>query len=59
MFGAVSRWLERRRALKQLCHDDARELLRLNPATAYYDAHQLATRARFGGDGDGFIAVAN
>lgn len=51
----VSDWLERRRALVQLCREDALNLLAANPETAYYDAHRIAARARFAGDGQAFM----
>lgn len=55
MFGAISRWIERRRAFQQLCRKDARHLLTINPATAYYDAQRIAARARFSGDATAFF----
>jgi hypothetical protein len=55
MWGEISGWLERRKAAKARVRDDARELLTKNPVTAYYDAQRLAARARFAGDGKGFV----
>jgi hypothetical protein len=54
-FSAISRWFERRRAFRALCREEARNLLQLNPHTAYYDAQRIAARARFSGDGQAFI----
>lgn len=54
-FGALARWFERRRAFRALCREEARNLLQLNPHTAYYDAQRIAARARFSGDGQAFI----
>jgi hypothetical protein len=48
-------WLETRRLKRQQRVQDARGLLKNNPRTAYYDAHRLAARARFSGDGKGFL----
>jgi hypothetical protein len=55
MWGTISAWLERRQAAKGRVRDDARLLLAKGPATAYYDAQRLAARARFAGDGKGFV----
>ena len=54
MFAAVTRWVQRRRALARLCREDARRLLDRNPTAAYYDAQRLAARARFSGGPEGF-----
>lgn len=59
MLGAISNWLERRRALRQLRGEDARLLLARNPRTAYYDAQRLAARARFSGDRRSFLYWAS
>lgn len=45
MFGTISRWIERQRALTRLCREDARQLLAMNPNTAYYKAPRIAARA--------------
>ncbi|MCP1211270.1 hypothetical protein NIM80_16485 [Devosia subaequoris] len=55
MFSAISEWFERRRELRRLCRDDARQLINRNPLTAYYDAQRAAARARFSGDGRAFM----
>jgi len=55
MWEYVSDWLERRKVAKARVRDDARGLLAKNPVTAYYDAQRLAARARFAGDGKGFV----
>lgn len=54
-FSALARWFERRRAFRALCREEARNLLELNPHTAYYDAQRIAARARFAGDSQAFI----
>lgn len=54
MFRALKRWIERRRAKRQLIDDDARDLIRRDERNAYYDAQRLAARSRFRGDGMGF-----
>jgi hypothetical protein len=54
MLGSLARWLEQRRSLTRRCREDARELLRQNPATAYYDAQRMVARARFRGDAAAF-----
>lgn len=54
MFGAISEWIERRRALARLCKQDAHRLLAANPTRAYYDAQRIAARARFAGDAKAF-----
>lgn len=55
MWEEISGWLERRKAAKARVRADARGLLGRSPATAYYDAQRLAARARFAGDGKGFV----
>jgi hypothetical protein len=55
MFSIFSKWLERRRELRRLCRDDARQLVERDPLTAYYDAQRAAARARFAGDGPAFL----
>ena len=55
MFSTISEWFERRRELKRLCRDDARQLIDRDPLTAYYDAQRAAARARFAGDGPAFL----
>jgi len=55
MIGFVWRWWERRKQLARLKREDPRQLLELNPETAYYDAQRLAARARFSGDVRSFI----
>ncbi|HWV42823.1 hypothetical protein [Pseudorhodoplanes sp.] len=59
MFGQISNWLKRRRALRSRRNEDARLLLARNPHTAYYDAQRLAARARFSGDGKSFLHWAS
>lgn len=58
LIGWISDWLGRRRAFAQLCREDAIKLLAANPDTAYYDAHRIAARARFAGDGQAFMRWA-
>jgi hypothetical protein len=53
--GAFVRWFDRRRAFRELCREEARNLLALNPHTAYYDAQRIAASARFAGDAQAFI----
>lgn len=55
LFRVLLRWLQRRRAFRELCREEARNLLALNPHTAYYDAQRIAARARFAGDAQAFI----
>jgi hypothetical protein len=55
MWRNISDWFVRRQAAKARVRDDARFLIGKSPATAYYDAQRLAARARFAGDGKGFI----
>lgn len=59
MFHTVKRWIESRKQLSALRLDDARELLSVNPRTAYYDAQRLAARSRFRGDQQSFIHWAS
>lgn len=54
-FSAIAAWIERRRKIRRLFQDGARELIARDPATAYYDAQRAAARARFAGDGRAFI----
>ena len=54
-FSAITAWIERRRRLRRLFKDGARELIERDPATAYYDAQRAAARARFAGDGPAFL----
>ena len=54
-FSAVTTWIERRRQLRRLFQDNARELIERDPVTAYYDAQRAAARARFAGDGRAFL----
>ena len=54
MLRALKRWIERRRAKRQLVDEDARDLIRRDERNAYYDAQRLAARSRFRGDGMGF-----
>lgn len=55
VFSAVTTWIERRRQLRRLFQDNARELIERDPVTAYYDAQRAAARARFAGDGRAFL----
>jgi hypothetical protein len=48
-------WWNRRRERRERIERDARDLLSRNPGSAYYDAQRAAARARFAGDGAGFI----
>lgn len=59
MFRIVKKWIESRKQLSALRRNDARELLSVNPRTAYYDAQRLAARSRFRGDRQGFIHWAS
>lgn len=43
---SLSRWLERRRAIRSLWREDARALIRRDEPNAYYAAQHLAARAR-------------
>jgi len=54
-FSAITSWIERRRKIRRLFQDGARDLIVRNPATAYYDAQRAAARARFAGDGQAFL----
>ena len=54
MLRALKRWIERRRAKRQLVDEDARDLIRRDERNAYYDAQRLAAHSRFRGDGMGF-----
>lgn len=54
-FSAITTWIERRRQLRRLFQDGARELIERDSATAYYDAQRAAARARFSGDGRAFL----
>jgi len=55
MFSIFSKWIERRRELRRLYRDDARQLIERDPQTAYYDAQRAAARARLVGDGAAFL----
>jgi hypothetical protein len=55
MLSLLRDWLTAREAKRQRRFEDARELLQLNPRTAYYDAQRLAARSRFRGDGSEFM----
>jgi hypothetical protein len=55
VLSAVSGWIERRRQLRRLFQDNARQLVERDPVTAYYDAQRAAARARFSGDGQAFL----
>lgn len=55
MFYAISRWLERRRAIRRRWQADARELLRVDELGAYYAAQRLAARARADGSAGEFL----
>jgi len=55
VLSAVSAWIERRQQIRRLFQDDARQLIERDPITAYYDAQRAAARARFAGDGQGFL----
>jgi len=55
MLATFSAWIARRRLRTRLCAQDARRLLTASPATAYYDAHRIATRARVSGDAAAFM----
>lgn len=55
MFSTFSEWIERRRELRRLCRDEARQLVERDPVNAYYDAQRAAARARFSGDGQAFL----
>lgn len=55
----VKKWVESRKRLAALRLSDARELLSVNPRTAYYDAQRLAARSRFRGDRRGFLHWAS
>ena len=59
MFAFMRRWINRRRNLKLLCRNDARRLVDRDPSSAYYDAQRRAARARFAGDGEGFLHWAS
>ena len=59
MMRALKTWWERRRAKRQLVADDARDLIERDERTAYYVAQRLAARARFRGDGTGFMHWAS
>ena len=55
VLSAVTAWIERRRQLRRLFQDNARQLIERDPVTAYYDAQRAAARARFAGDGRAFL----
>ena len=48
-------WVKRRRALRRLWQDDARELISRDERKAYYIAQRMAARARAAGDRAGFV----
>ena len=48
--GFLRRWIERRRAIRRLWQQDARELISRDERSAYYTAQRLAARARAEGD---------
>lgn len=50
MFGLISQWLERRRAIRRRWQADARRLAAAEEANAYYEAHRRAARARVRGE---------
>ncbi|WP_131522941.1 hypothetical protein [Nitrobacter sp. Nb-311A] len=55
VLSAVSGWIERRRQLRRLFQDNARQLIERDPAKTYYDAQRAAARARFSGDRQAFL----
>lgn len=50
MFAVISRWLERRRAIRRRWQADARRLAAAEEANAYYQAQRRAARARVRGE---------
>lgn len=52
MLPHLRRWIERRRAIRRLWHNDARDLIEREGSQAYYSAQRLAARARARKDRD-------
>jgi len=50
MLGAITSWIDRRRALRCRWQEDARRLLAAEETNAYYEAQRRATRYRVRGD---------
>ena len=50
MLGAITSWIDRRRALRCRWQKDARRLLMVEETNAYYEAQRRATRYRVRGD---------
>ena len=50
MMSHLKRWIDRRRQLRRLWQEDARDLIRRDERIAYYSAQRLAARARARGD---------
>ena len=50
MLASISKWVERRRAVRRRWQADARALITTDEVNAYYDAQRRAVRARRRGD---------
>jgi hypothetical protein len=50
MLVAIGRWIERQRSIRRRWQADARALVAIDAANAYYEAQRRAARARIGGD---------
>lgn len=55
MLVTLNHWIAKRRQIRKLWQSDARRLASEFGRSAFYEAQRRAARARFSGDGDGFV----